>query len=141
MIEGLSRGGRRAAPERCWVLVGAVENGVWRVRRRQASRGGLASVEAAWEWALAREEALGDVAGFWHTHPRISGLAGPEGGLDPSARDIRTMQAWCSALGKPLICVISIGRAAQACLFQDSADCGVRLAGVEQVGRDGVIVR
>ncbi len=134
MIDELSRGGRRAAPERCWVLVGAVENGVWRVRRRQASRGGLASVEAAWEWALAREEARGDVAGFWHTHPAL-------GGLDPSARDIRTMQAWCSALGKPLICVISIGRAARACLFQDSADCGARLAGVEGIGRGELVVR
>lgn len=134
MMENKLHPDRREAPERSWVLVGTLESGVWQVRRRRPSRGGRTSVEAAWEWALAREESLGDVAGFWHTHPAL-------GGLSPSARDIRTMQAWCSALGKPLICVISIGRSAQAIVFPDSTSCGVLLAGVERVGRDGVIVR
>ena len=57
-------------------------------------------VEADWSWTLAREEMHGDVMGFYHTHP-------DGGSLAPSQRDIRTMQAWCSALGKPLLCLIA----------------------------------
>jgi hypothetical protein len=51
-------------------------------------------------WALSREESDGDVMGFFHTHP-----AGARCG--PSHRDIRTMRAWCSALGRPLLCLIA----------------------------------
>jgi hypothetical protein len=73
--------------------------------------GGVASVEADWGWTLAREEERGDVVGFWHTHPAGAGTA-------PSGRDIRTMQAWCSALGKPLLCLISEeGRGGEAAVY------------------------
>jgi proteasome lid subunit RPN8/RPN11 len=57
-------------------------------------------VDADWSWTLSREEKEGDVMGFYHTHP--DGF-----GAQPSRRDIRTMQAWCSALGKPLLCLIA----------------------------------
>lgn len=97
--------------EQCWVLTG-VQNGVtsWRFRRRQRSTGQIASVEAAWDWALRREERFGDVIGFFHTHPRGFGAK-------PSATDIRTMNAWCSALGKPLLCVITAGKTLNGFVF------------------------
>jgi proteasome lid subunit RPN8/RPN11 len=47
---------------------------------------------------LAREERHGDVIGFLHTHPGMAAV--------PSERDVRTMHAWCSAFGKPLLCLI-----------------------------------
>jgi hypothetical protein len=40
--------------------------------------------------------------GFFHTHPIGAGVSA-------SDRDVRTMQAWCSALGKPLLCLIVEG--------------------------------
>lgn len=60
--------------------------------------GGPAHVVADGAWALKREEAKGDVAGFFHTHP--PGVAGMSG------RDRETMQAWASCFGKPLLCLI-----------------------------------
>jgi proteasome lid subunit RPN8/RPN11 len=48
---------------------------------------------------LRREEQRQDVAGFYHTHP--------DGPAVPSRRDVRTMRAWCSSFGKPLLCVIA----------------------------------
>lgn len=53
------------------------------------------------QWVLDREEKKGDVVGFWHTHP--------DGTLEPSKRDIKTMQAWISCFGKSLLCVIQSG--------------------------------
>jgi hypothetical protein len=108
--------------ERCWVLVGAFDRSgdSWRVAVEREVAGEPIRVEADWRWALAREEERGDVAGFWHTHP-------PAAGLVPSARDVRTMQAWTLALGKPLLCLISEeGRPGQpaAYLFLDEDDRG-----------------
>jgi len=60
--------------------------------------GNAALVEFDWQWALRREEKRGDIIGFWHTHP--------DGTLEPSKRDLKTMQAWISCFGKPLFCVI-----------------------------------
>jgi hypothetical protein len=82
--------------------------------------GSPSQVEADWAWALARENERGDVVGFWHTHPVGAGKA-------PSGRDVRTMQAWRLALGKPLLCLISeegpTGEPA-AYLFADEDDEG-----------------
>ncbi len=92
--------------EQCWVLLGAYDetNECWQVHIRRHVSGQPASVEADWRWTMDREEALGDVAGFAHTHPTGSGT-------DPSDRDVRTMEAWCSAFGKPLLCLIAEGEA------------------------------
>ncbi|HEX7900353.1 MAG TPA: hypothetical protein VF950_21475 [Planctomycetota bacterium] len=60
--------------------------------------GGAAHVVADGAWALRREEARGDVAGFFHTHP--PGVPGM------SARDRETMRAWAGSFGKPLIAAI-----------------------------------
>ena len=91
--------------ERCWTLLGSRDtgSGTWRVKLRHVVEGEHAKVEADWSWTLTREETEGDVMGFYHTHP--DGV-----GAQPSQRDIRTMQAWCSALGKPLLCLIAEDR-------------------------------
>lgn len=64
--------------------------------------GDPASVEADWRWTLSREEESGDIVGFTHTHPAGASTL-------PSDRDVRTMRVWCSALGKPLLCLIGGG--------------------------------
>jgi proteasome lid subunit RPN8/RPN11 len=97
--------------EQSWVLTGYQDELLnWHFRRRKRSIGELASVQAAWEWALGREEHKGDVVGFFHTHPRGAGA-------QPSSRDIRTMRAWCSSFGKPLLCVIAEGKILYCCIF------------------------
>ena len=90
--------------EQCWVLLGAYDENdqIWHLHARRHVSGQPASVEADWRWALAREEDQGDVAGFAHTHPVGSGT-------EPSARDVRTMEAWCSAFGKAMVCLIAEG--------------------------------
>jgi proteasome lid subunit RPN8/RPN11 len=90
--------------EICWALLGSydAEERIWQVIPYRKVEGNTASVEADWEWALTREENQGDLMGFFHTHP--VGV-----GVSPSDRDVRTMQAWCSALGKPLVCLIVEG--------------------------------
>lgn len=92
--------------ERCWALIGGYdeERQIWQVQLCREVSGQPASVEADWKWALTNEEGSGNLAGFAHTHPAGAGTR-------PSARDIRTMQAWCSALGKPLLCLIGEGDA------------------------------
>ena len=102
-------------------------DGVWLVSRREPVSGSAASVEADWAWALSREETCGDVAGFWHTHP-------PGASLSPSERDGRTMRAWCSALGKPLLCLIAEGDTIGGQVFQDDAAEGQPVSAVELVG-------
>ena len=100
----------RGAVERSWVLTGQPLEAGWRVCPCRPSRGQPHQVEADWRWALAREESRGDVVGFLHTHPTGCGT-------QPSSRDRDTMQAWCSAFGKPLLCLIRSGRRLSAWLF------------------------
>jgi proteasome lid subunit RPN8/RPN11 len=107
--------GKTQGVERCWVLIGWQDGELtWRFRRRSQSSGEAASVEANWEWALRREERYGDVVGFFHTHPH--------GDPQPSSRDIRTMRAWRSAFGKPLLCLIAAGKVLNGYVFADD-DC------------------
>jgi proteasome lid subunit RPN8/RPN11 len=80
---------------------------------------------------LKREETRRDVLGFYHTHPD-----GPPG---PSGRDIRTMRAWCSALGKPLVCLIASPTGTAGYRFDDDASRGVPMAAVELFPR-GVVI-
>ena len=81
--------------------------------------------------ALEREERRGDVVGFLHTHPC--------GSARPSRRDIDTMQAWCSAFGKPLLCVIRGADELAGCRFDDDESPGERLLLVETFPR-GVVI-
>ena len=90
--------------EQCWILTGGYdeEEAIWTVNLCRHISGDPASVEADWEWTLSREEDSGDILGFAHTHPAGANTL-------PSSRDIRTMRVWCSALGKPLLCLIGAG--------------------------------
>jgi hypothetical protein len=90
--------------EQCWILIGGYDEelGLWQVHLQRQVSGQPASVEVDWKWAMSREDEYGDLVGFAHTHSAGAGT-------DPSPRDIRTMQAWCSALGKPLLCLIDEG--------------------------------
>lgn len=112
--------------EHCWVLTGGYDEiaATWLVTLERHISGEPARVEADWQWALSREEEVGDLVGFAHTHPAGSGKA-------PSLQDIRTMQAWCSALAKPLLCLIDEGILLQdpvATLFQDDQDSGSEIS-------------
>jgi proteasome lid subunit RPN8/RPN11 len=71
------------------------------------------SVEFSWKLAMEREERSGDVAGFFHTHPK--GFSGV------SATDIRTMKGWVFCFGRPLLCVIKSGEVIRAYLFQEDS--------------------
>ncbi len=103
--------------EQSWILVGQPVSGGWLATKRRHIGGKAASVEADWRWALAREEQRGDVIGFFHTHPRGFGT-------QPSDRDIQTIQAWCSAFGKPLLCLIADGRTLTAYVFENDESVG-----------------
>lgn len=121
-----------AAPafrEESLVLTGRRSGAVWLARGHRAVRGEASRVEADWRWALEREERRGDVLGFFHTHPPGTGTA-------PSPRDIRTMQAWCGALGKPLLCVIACAGETQSTIFQSDEHAGRDLPITECFGRN-----
>jgi len=113
------------------VLVGQRRGRIWYGRLRQRQGDGPAPVELDWAWALEREERRGDVIGFYHTHP--SELT------TPSQRDVRTMRAWVSCFGKPLLCVIESGDVLTAYVFRTDEDDGQPVDEIEQFPR-GVIV-
>ncbi len=112
--------------EECGVLVGARVDEVWLVSRQELASGSAAAVEADWAWALHREETCGDVMGFWHTHP-----AGAD--VRPSERDRRTMHAWCSAFGKPLLCLVSEGETVGGQVFADDEAEGEPVSMIEEI--------
>jgi hypothetical protein len=114
-----------------YILIGQGRDGIWYGRLRQRQVGSPASVEFDWAWVMAREERYGDVAGFFHTHP--AGLA------TPSERDLRTMRAWVSCFGKPLLCLIDSGTRLSAYLFQTDEDDGRPVARVERFPRNVIV--
>ena len=117
--------------EICYVLVGHRRRGIWYGRLRRRQMGSPASVEFDWAWVMEREESYGDVAGFFHTHP--AGLA------TPSQRDLRTMRAWVSCFGKPLLCLIESGDRLSAYLFATDEDGGQPVAQVERFPRNVIV--
>jgi len=118
------------AVEQCWLLVGQRRGPIWYARRVRRSSGERASVHFDGLWALRREESHHDVVGFYHTHP--------DGPACPSQRDERTMRAWCSAFGKPLLCVIASPGSLNGFRFDDDESDGVELL-VETFSR-GVVI-
>ena len=117
--------------EECWTLVGARRGRIWAARRMQRAAGERSQVAFDGAWALAREEQRRDVVGFYHTHP--------PGLLRLSARDVRTMRAWCGAFGKPLVCVIESSGEVAGWVFTDDDSDGVQLNVVETFPRYLVI--
>jgi len=57
----------------------------------------------------------------------------------PSNRDVQTMRAWVSCLGKPLLCVIESGDVLGAYRFADDEDDGQTLDAVERFPRNAVV--
>jgi hypothetical protein len=112
--------------ERSRVLTGRWQDGAWRLRLRRPTAGGRAWVEVDWAWALEREEARGDVVGFYHTHPGMAAV--------PSARDVVTMRAWVSCFGKPLLCAIEGKGGLRTYLFISDEDDGRLLPRCERRG-------
>ena len=96
------------------------------------TRGEVASVAFDAAWVISREEERDDVVGFYHTHP--------SGAPEPSRRDVRTMRAWCSALGKELLCLIESAGALAAFLFENDESKGTRLEACELFPRGVVVV-
>ncbi len=101
------------------------------MRLRQTRTGGPASVDFDWAWVIEREEQYGDILGFYHTHP--SGLA------RPSRRDVRTMHAWVSCMGKPLLCVIESDANLNAYVFETDENDGFPLAEIQRFPRNVLI--
>ena len=121
----------RPVVEECWVLVGGRRGRVWHARRIGRSSGAPAQVEFDGAAALVREERRGDVVGFLHTHPGFAAT--------PSRRDLVTMQAWVSAFGKPLLCLIRGVDGLMGYRFDDFRSKGTPLLAVEEFPR-GIIV-
>jgi proteasome lid subunit RPN8/RPN11 len=116
--------------ERCWALLGQRRGRIWYARRTRLHHGERFSVRFDGQWALEREEEHQDVVGFYHTHP--------EGPDTLSRRDIRTMRAWCSSFGKPLLCLIASPAGLNGWRFD--ADGSYRDLAVVEVFPRGVII-
>jgi proteasome lid subunit RPN8/RPN11 len=121
----------RPVVEQCWTLLGQHRGRIWYCRRVRHSRGERISVRFDGAWVLSREETHGDVVGFLHTHP--------DGPAAPSQRDVRTIQAWCSAFGKPLLCLIASPEDLRGYRFDDDESVGKALSLVELFPR-GVVI-
>lgn len=119
------------AVEQCWTLLGQHRGRIWFCRRVQHSSGEEVRVHFDGPWVLQREETTGDVVGFLHTHP--------DGPASPSQRDVRTMRAWCSAFGKPLLCLISSPEQLCGYRFDDDQSVGTALDSVEVFPR-GIVI-
>jgi proteasome lid subunit RPN8/RPN11 len=117
--------------EHCWTLVGQRRGRIWYARRLRHQTGERVQVHFDGPWVLRREEQRGDVLGFFHTHP--------DGPPQPSRRDVRTMRAWCSAFGKPLLCVIASPEGVGVYCFEDDTSEGTALPLIEVFPR-GVVV-
>ena len=121
----------RPAVEQCWTLLGERRGRVWLCRRVRRTTGERAAVRFDGAWVLRREETRGDVVGFLHTHP--------DGPAAPSARDVRTMRAWCLAFGKPLLCLIESPAGLCGYRFDGERSPGEALEAVQAFPR-GVVI-
>jgi proteasome lid subunit RPN8/RPN11 len=126
----LARASTRIAVEQCWTLVGERQGRIWCARKLRRQSGQPTQVEFDGPWVLRREERHGDVVGFYHTHPGMPALL--------SNRDVRTMRAWCSAFGKPLLCLIDGMEGVRGYLVADDESAGKEIA--VAVFRRGIIV-
>jgi proteasome lid subunit RPN8/RPN11 len=126
----LGRASAAGVVERCWTLLGQRRGQIWYARRVRPQTGEQVCVAFDGPWVLEREERYQDVIGFYHTHP--------DGPAEPSRRDVRTMRAWCSAFGKPLLCLIDSPAGVRGHRFAQNGTHR-ELAFVEVFGR-GVVI-
>ncbi len=117
--------------EQCWTLVGHQRGSFWYARRRRPTKGSPHEVSCDAAWTLEREEEHQDAVGFFHTHP--------PGAVSLSDRDVRTMQGWVSAFGKPLLCFIECEGRLMAYRFDSDDSLGKQLVSSERFPR-GIIV-
>lgn len=117
--------------EQCWTLVGARRGRIWLARRIDHRRGEPLSVNFDGPNVLDREERRRDILGFFHTHPSGPPL--------PSRRDVRTMRAWCSAFGKPLLCLIASPLGLAGFRFDNDSSQGTPLAEVQLFPRGALV--
>ncbi len=110
--------------EQCWVLTGNRSGMTWHCSRVQPTEGSTNQVEFSHDWVLQRNEDVGDVVGFYHTHP--------SGFLDPSEKDVQTMQAWTGCFGRPLLCLIGFEERIEGFIFFDDECSGWRLLSVKR---------
>jgi proteasome lid subunit RPN8/RPN11 len=127
----LARASAKTVVERCWILLGSRQGAFWHARCKRPTRGKPASVAFDAAWVLEREERHADVVGFYHTHP--------DGPPTPSDRDLRTMRAWVSSFGKPLLCLIESDGKLAAYRFDDDRSRGELLAACELIRRRLVV--
>jgi hypothetical protein len=118
--------------EQCWTLVGRRRGRLWQTWRQSPTVGKIDRVSLDAPWVLAREEALGDVGGFYHTHP--------SGSLWPSKRDDRTMHGWVGSFGKPLLCLIEADLQVVPYLYEDDTSAARRLAACQPMTGGIVLV-
>jgi hypothetical protein len=117
--------------EIAYIITGERRGHFWYGRLQQRQMGQPTTVEFDWAWTLDREARRGDVLGFYHTHP---------GNLSqPSPRDIITMRAWVSCLGKPLLCIIKSQTRLVGYLFCTDEDGGQSLAEVQRFPRNVIL--
>jgi proteasome lid subunit RPN8/RPN11 len=117
--------------ETCFILVGKHEDNRWTCRKVKRHTGESARVEFDASWVLKREEARGDVQGFLHTH--LAGFS------NLSRRDLRTMTAWVSCLGKPLLCVVVSGEEIRGFVFTDDRGRPSKLESIALHGTNWII--
>ncbi len=114
-----------------YIITGKQQQNFWYGRLQQRQIGQPTSVEFDWLWVLEREERRGDILGFYHTHPNAL--------IRPSQRDIKTMRAWVSCLGKPLLCLLKSDLSLMAYIFQSDEDKGQQSLEVERFPRNIII--
>jgi hypothetical protein len=105
---------------------------LWFARKLRRTVGSPGSVAFDGPAVLAREEKRRDIVGFLHTHPGFP--------AELSRRDIATMQAWVSAFGKPLLCLIHGTDGLAGYVFASDDSRGERLAQVESFVRGNLVV-
>lgn len=97
-----------------YILVGEKRNNIWLAKMHWYTKGSPTSVTFDWQRVMTREEKHGDVVGFFHSHPK--------GFKNPSNRDDKTMDAWVTCFGKPLICAIEESGVINAWLYRGGED-------------------
>jgi hypothetical protein len=106
-----------------YVLLGECKSGIWHARMTWRRTGSSTSVDFDWQQVLTREEKLGDVIGFYHTHPARF--------RSPSKRDDKTMDAWSTCFGKPLLCLIAEGDEVGGWIYDAKKDTKTEIGKVQ----------
>lgn len=114
-----------------YVLIGETKCGIWHARMMWRRTGTQTSVDFDWQQVMDREEKFSDVIGFYHTHP--------SGFESPSARDDKTMSAWSTCFGKPLLCLISERQQIRGWIYDAREDTRSEVSKIERFRKDWIV--